>query len=239
MTQDRSKQMLVVYKAGVKIAEGALGTKLTSIAGIAAGTSVADGDYQAAYTDGVTESDKVDVPAFTVPIINVSGITMNDAINMQVGENQTLNIEVQPANATDKTFSISSDNPTVAEVDEEGTILPHKAGTANITVTSTDGGKTATTKVTVTDKVVNVTGVTMSQQTGTMKVGDTKSITGTVTPDNATNSAVSYSSSNATVATVDSDGLITAIAEGTADIIATSVDGGFTGKVSLTVNPAA
>ncbi|GAK31010.1 FHA domain-containing regulator [Weissella oryzae SG25] len=155
MAEDRSKQKLVIYKNGTKISEGDMGTKFSDIVGIAAGTEVAAGEYQAAYSDGMTESEKTDVPAFKVNEANVP-----------------------------------------------------------------------------------VVGVIMSQQTGTMKVGDTKSITGTVTPDNATNKSVSYSSSDTAIASVDSKGLITAIAEGSADIIATSTDGGFTGKASLTVNAA-
>lgn len=85
------------------------------------------------------------------------------------------------------------------------------------------------------DEIVSVTGVTMSQKTASMKVGDTKQVTGTVTPSNATNKAVSYSSANEAIATVTLDGTITAVAEGTTDVTVTTVEGSFTDKVTVTV----
>lgn len=85
------------------------------------------------------------------------------------------------------------------------------------------------------DEIVSVTGVTMSQKTASMKVGDSKQVTGTVAPSNATNKAVSYSSANEAIATVTADGTITAVAEGTTDVTVTTVDGSFTDKVTVTV----
>lgn len=66
MAVDRTKQSLVVYKGADKIATGEVGTKSVAIAGLAAGTVVTAGEYQICFTDGTTESAKVDVPAFTV-----------------------------------------------------------------------------------------------------------------------------------------------------------------------------
>lgn len=85
------------------------------------------------------------------------------------------------------------------------------------------------------DEIVSVTGVTMSQKTASMKVGDSKQVTGTVSPSNATNKAVSYSSANEAIATVTLDGTITAVAEGTTDVTVTTVEGSFTDKVTVTV----
>ncbi|MFK4936059.1 Ig-like domain-containing protein [Lactococcus garvieae] len=85
------------------------------------------------------------------------------------------------------------------------------------------------------DEIVSVTGVTMSQKTASMKVGDSKQVTGTVAPSNATNKAVSYSSADVAIATVTADGTITAVAEGTTDVTVTTVDGAFTDKATVTV----
>lgn len=64
---DRSNQMLKIYdKTGKLIVTGEKGTGTAAITGLAAGTKVAAGDYQAAFSDGTNESDKVDVPAFDV-----------------------------------------------------------------------------------------------------------------------------------------------------------------------------
>ncbi|NVM33698.1 Ig domain-containing protein [Pediococcus acidilactici] len=82
---------------------------------------------------------------------------------------------------------------------------------------------------------VAVTGVTMSQKTASMKVGDTKVITGTVVPANATNQAVTYTSSDEKIATVAENGTVTAVTEGSANITATTADGGFTASCAVTV----
>ena len=68
MAEDRSTQMLNLdSKAGTKVSSGVAGANSVFLTGVAAGTAVAAGDYQVSYTDGKTESAKVDVPAFTVP----------------------------------------------------------------------------------------------------------------------------------------------------------------------------
>lgn len=66
MAVDRANESLVIYKGADKIATGEVGAKSVAITGLAAGTVVAAGVYQVCFTDGVTESAKVDVPAFTV-----------------------------------------------------------------------------------------------------------------------------------------------------------------------------
>ncbi|WP_082404997.1 Ig-like domain-containing protein [Secundilactobacillus similis] len=81
----------------------------------------------------------------------------------------------------------------------------------------------------------------MSQATASMKVGDTKKVTAKATPDDAddataVNGAITYASSDDTIATVAADGTITAVAEGTANITATSGD--FTATVKVTVAAA-
>lgn len=64
---DRTNQHLVIYdKSGTKKFEGKVGETTVAITGLDAGTVVADGDYQIVWSDGTNESDKVDVPAFTV-----------------------------------------------------------------------------------------------------------------------------------------------------------------------------
>lgn len=82
---------------------------------------------------------------------------------------------------------------------------------------------------------IPVTGVTMSQKTASMKVGDTKQVNGKVAPENDTNQKVAYSSDNEAVATIDDQGNITAVTAGTANIIGTTEDGSFTDKTAVTV----
>ena len=86
---------------------------------------------------------------------------------------------------------------------------------------------------------VAVTGVTMSQKTASLKVGDTTKLTATIAPDNATNKSVTYKSSNEKIVTVAPDGTVKAVAEGSANITATVVDGGSNDSCAVIVTGAA
>ncbi|WHQ77622.1 Ig-like domain-containing protein (plasmid) [Latilactobacillus curvatus] len=74
----------------------------------------------------------------------------------------------------------------------------------------------------------------MNQKTATMKVGETKQLTATVAPEDATNILVEWESSDPAVATVDQNGLVTIVKDGTADITVTTDDGGFAAKCTIT-----
>src|SRR5699024_12705951 len=72
--------------------------------------------------------------------------------------------------------------------------------------------------VIVKTKPIAVTGVTIAPKTNNLEVGATRQLNATVEPSNATNKSVAYTSDNEAIATVDANGLVTAIAEGTAKI---------------------
>ena len=115
----------------------------------------------------------------------------------------------------------------------------NKAGTATITVETEDGKKTATCDVTVNavSGAVDVTGVSLNKDSLTLNVGGSEQLTATVTPDNATNKNVTWTSNKPTVAEVRDDGTVTAKADGNATITVTTVDGGKTETCNVTVNP--
>ena len=123
-------------------------------------------------------------------------------------------------------------------MDANGKVTGVKAGEATITVTTDDGGKTATCKVTVSNKEVNVTGVTLNKATLTLIEGASETLTATVAPADATNQKVTWKSSNAAVATVDAAGKVTAVKAGEATITVTTEDGGKTATCKVTVNAA-
>ena len=79
---------------------------------------------------------------------------------------------------------------------------------------------------------VSVTGVTLNKNTLSLNVGDSETLNATVAPDNATNKAVTWATSNAAIATV-SNGTVTAVASGTATITVTTADGGKTDTCSV------
>lgn len=104
-----------------------------------------------------------------------------------------------------------------------------------MTTTATD---TVTFTITEPSTNVPVTGVTLNQTALSLGVGSSSTLTATVAPDNATNKAVTWTTDNAEVATV-ADGVVTAVAEGTATITATTADGSFTASCTVTVTAAA
>ena len=86
------------------------------------------------------------------------------------------------------------------------------------------------------DKVISVTGVSLDESSITLDVGGSKTLTATVAPDNAANKKVRWTSDKETAATVSEDGVVTAVAGGTAVITATTHDGLFTATCTVTVN---
>ncbi|MBQ6119292.1 MAG: Ig domain-containing protein, partial [Clostridia bacterium] len=84
--------------------------------------------------------------------------------------------------------------------------------------------------------VVAVTGVTLDQEAVTLNIGDTAPLTATVEPADATDKAVAWTSDNTAAVTVDENGVVTAVAPGTANVTAATADGGFTAVCAVTVN---
>ncbi len=168
--------------------------------------------------------------------VSVTGVSLDKtSLSMTVGDTQSLTATVTPSNATDKSVTWSSSNSSVATVSTSGVVTAKAAGSATITVTTNDGGKTATCSVTVQAQVVAVTGVSLDKTSMTMTEGDTQTLTATITPSNATNKTVTWSSSNTSVATVSSSGVVTAKSAGSATITVTTVDGGIKATCSVTV----
>lgn len=152
-------------------------------------------------------------------VVEVSGITLSqNTATLTEGKTLTLTVAVSPDNATDKTVTWTSSNTTVATVDNNGKVTAKVAGTA--TITATAGGYSATCVVTVEEEVIAVSGITISQETAALTIGETLALTAVVSPANATDKTVTWSSSNTAVAVVDDNGVVTAVAAGTATISA-------------------
>ena len=159
--------------------------------------------------------------------IAITGISLNKSTtSLTEGESETLTATITPSNATgDKTVKWSSSNEAVAAVDSNGKVTAKKAGTAVITVTSSNG-KNASCTVTVKQKEISITGIGLNKSTTSLTEGESETLTATITPSNATgDKTVKWSSSNEAVATVDSNGKVTAKKAGTAVITATSSNG--------------
>lgn len=167
----------------------------------------------------------------------VTSVTLNKStLSMSVGGTSTLTATVAPSNATDKTLTWTSSNTSVATVTQAGKVTAVGAGTCTIRATANDGsGKYGSCAVTVSQSTVSVTGVSLDKSSTTMSAGETKQLTATVYPANATNKTVTWSSSDTSVATVSSSGLVTAVAAGLATITVTTSDGGYTATCGVTV----
>ncbi|MDR2969898.1 MAG: Ig-like domain-containing protein [Tannerellaceae bacterium] len=172
--------------------------------------------------------------------VNVTGVSLSAAgATLQTGMTLQLTATVSPNNATNKNVSWTSSNTSVATVDTNGKVTAVAAGKATITVTTEDGNHKATCEVTVNapaTTTVNVTGVSLSAAGATLQTAMTQQLTATVSPNNATNKNVSWSSSNTSVATVDTNGKVTAVAAGTATITVTTEDGNHKATCNVTVN---
>ena len=170
------------------------------------------------------------IKAFTdneTTTVDVEKVSLNkSATTLTEGESETLTATITPSNATgDKTVKWSSSNAEVAAVDSNGKVTAKKAGTAVITATSSNG-KTAGCTVTVKQKEIAITGISLNKSTTSLTEGESETLTATITPSNATgDKTVKWSSSNEAVAAVDSNGKVTAKKAGTAVITATSSNG--------------
>ena len=167
----------------------------------------------------------------------VTGVTLSlTSLNLQVGQTQQLTETVLPSNATNKAVTWSSSNPSVANISSSGLVTADTEGTTTITVTTQDGNYHTTCMVTVLPSTVTVTGVSVIPTSANLQVGQTQQLIETVFPSNATNKAVTWSSSNPSVASVSSSGLVTADTEGTATIYVTTQDGDYQATSSIAVS---
>lgn len=147
---------------------------------------------------------------------------------------ETVAYTLEPADTTEDDVTLSVADESIAKL-EGNKLVAVSDGTTKITATS--GIVKTSAKVTVTTKVEQIA---LSKTEGVLTVGNSVTITATVTPDNATNATVNWTSSDEKVATVDSNGKVTAVAAGNATIKATSEsDGDVSADYALTVNKAA
>ena len=182
-----------------------------------------------------------DYDASTGSTTPVSSITLDKTkLTFTEGDTSTQKItaSISPVTATNTKINWKSDNESIATVDSNGNVRAVGAGTTNITATSDDNNSiSATCSITVNKKVVKVTSITISGNKA-LKVGETSQLSATVSPTDADETGVTWTSSDTTIATVSDTGLVSAVKEGTATITATAKDGSkVTGTYELTVNP--
>ena len=151
---------------------------------------------------------------------------------LEEGDTMKLAVTVSPEDATDKTISWKSSNETIATVND-GVVTAIKPCNATITATShCTPAVTATCKIVVTKKYVSVTGIALDKTKAEMAECETLKLTATISPDDATDKTITWTSSNESVATVK-NGTVTAVKEGKA--IITAKAGEMTATCEITV----
>ena len=163
----------------------------------------------------------------------VTGISLNKTeVTMKSGETVQLEATVEPTDATDSSYYWSTSYWRVAEVSDTGLVTAGENGTAVITVRTNDRGMTAECTITVRNPVE---GFDFGCESMSLSAGGTAQLSLNWHPYNATNKNLTWQNTNNRIASVDENGRITALKAGTATISATTEDGGYVAKVTVTV----
>ena len=167
----------------------------------------------------------------TVREVDPTSVSIPDKLTAYVGESSSISATLKPSNAQ-TTLTWYSDNPGVASV-ASGKVTGKDGGMANVYVTTANGLRSNDCAVTVKYRVP--TGVTLSSNTLYLPIGHSHQLTSSVTPSNA-RYTLSWSSDDPTVASVSSDGRVTAIKQGVARI-KVATDNGCSATCTVTVPP--
>ena len=188
--------------------------------------------YDKEVNNNNNNDDKNNNPANTKP---TSVKFNNDKINMMVNKTNKLLYTVLPKTAKDYKVTFKNSDNTVLRVDSDGTIKALSVGTSKITISVNDT-LTDTITINVTPYVISVEQIVLkSSASVNLNIGGKSQIQYEIIPSNSSYKMVSYSSSNPSVATVDTNGLITAVGNGSCVITGKTVNDK-TIKVTVNVN---
>lgn len=190
----------------------------------ATGMVVAVSAGEADITASVTDSELSAVCKVTVKVA-AKDITVPDNLDVKLndGNETTVEATVSPADATDVKVSYASTDEAVATVDKDGRVQVLQPGECDITTTLMQDGEKVTEKTTHVKAFYEVESITLDSNEGKLTVGNSHTIKATVVPEEvAAETTIEWSSSNEKVATVDSNGKVTAVSSGNATITATA-----------------
>lgn len=173
----------------------------------------------------------------SIPIVPVTSVSLNKSAGVGIpGGSETLVATVLPDNASNKNVVWSSTDDTKVSVTQTGLVTLIAVGTASVIATSeADPTKSAQCTYTVNEPVISVTGVTLNKTSATVTNGDSDTLIATISPANATNQGVVWSTNKDTVATVTQSGLVNFVGVGEAIITVTTDDGAKTASCTYTV----
>ena len=237
-TEDKSSLVAAINEVAQKGGTGAGGGVTTAIRtallNCFANTAWATENGQSCY-DALRE-------ALYEDVVFVTGISLSkSAESVYTGYDTTVTATVMPSDATDKSIVWTSSDDSIATVEGSGNTVTVKGvadGVAVITATTVDGGYIDTFTITV--ATARVIGITLNNSTGDMTVGGTFELIATVTPVEAANKKITWTTSDDTVATVTASAdtltaTVTATGEGSAIITATTNENGKTATFKVSV----
>ncbi len=203
--------------------------------GLVTSVGVGSADIVVKTVNGITASCKVTVGNYSLKVRSISITTKYSYMN--VGASQNLYVVFEPSNASDRTISWSSSNSSVVSVDASGKITALNPGSAIITAKSRDGGYTssATIEVGGNTNIIDVSSIGFNKSIYEVGINSTAQSIINYNPSNATYKAVTFVSSNPSVATVDENGLIKGISAGNTVITATTKHGNAKATVNVRV----
>ncbi len=147
--------------------------------------------------------------------VNVKSVSLDqEVLEMTEGDEVYLTATVLPEDASEKKVVWSCEPESVLNVYQSGQVVAMGPGEGTVTVTTVDGGFTASCAVTVTPKFIAVESITLEPEPLELEVGQSAVVKATVLPEDATDKTLSWESSNEAVATVDQTGKVTALKAG-------------------------
>ncbi|MDA9470112.1 hypothetical protein C240_246 [Enterococcus sp. 5H] len=173
-------------------------------------------------SNGKTTPVQVTVREKNIPLESITVET--ERLDQLVGDKGTLKVIFNPSNATNKEVTFTSVDPSIITVDANGNWEAKKAGATRILVLANEG-KMVWVEVTVSDKDIPVESITVEPERLDQLVGDTGVLKVTITPNNATNKNVLFTSNNLSIITVDANGNWEAKAVGETSITVRSSNG--------------
>jgi len=215
----------------------------TSVATVASdgkvtGKSAGSATITATTEDGGKKATCFVTVATTVPVTGISLDTT--ALSLPVNGTYKLIATVAPPTASNTNVIWSSNVSNIASVSSDGVVTAHIAGASAVIIATAAGDPTLTAHCNVTvlsaAATVAVTGVSLNKTTLSLAVGGTEKLAATIAPSNATNKGVTWTSGNTSVAAVASDGTVTGLSAGTADITVKTQDGNKTAACTVTVS---